>query len=148
ALHEAVSLYTGPLLPNLLYEDWVAERREALSHLHERALAALADIEARTDPQAARERLNRLLAANPTDEAAAEALMRLLAAGGQRVAALHVSARLARALAEELDVAPSPAIEALHASLRAAPSIPPDYTAGSPGPAVPRHNLPAALVAL
>lgn len=117
AMHAAAALYTGPLLPALAYEEWVAARGRALARLEERLLTALAEAEAHTDPARAEDRLRALLLADPTDEPSARALMRVLAAQGDRAEALRVYQSLAWALREDLDLVPSRETEAARADL-------------------------------
>src|SRR5205085_11440257 len=57
---------------------------------------------------------------DPTSEPAARAAMRALALAGDRAAALRVAERLARALRDALDAAPSPGLARLVARGRAA----------------------------
>jgi predicted ATPase/DNA-binding SARP family transcriptional activator len=144
ALAAVAALYRGPLLPGLPYEDWVEPRRESLTRMYRRVLAALAVAEAVGDPAAAEERLRALLASEPTNEVAARRLMRLLGARGERTEALRVFERLRRALREELDLAPSQKTLDLYAALRVQQHEPPEDTGAETAPQVPATRvLPA-----
>ena len=84
----ALDLYAGELLPEDLYEDWTAARREAVREQHLRLLMDLAElhVDAGKPPEAI-EALERAVVADPHHEGAHRALMRI----SPRVAA--VSAR-------------------------------------------------------
>jgi predicted ATPase/DNA-binding SARP family transcriptional activator len=113
-LEEADALYVGDYLPDDLYEDWAAERREALKRAWaDLQLAIARHGEQQGDRDRAEAALQRLLGADPCDERAAQELMRLLAGQGRRSDALHVYQRLVRALRDDLQAEPSEATVAL-----------------------------------
>jgi DNA-binding SARP family transcriptional activator len=127
----ALRLYTGDLLPEDPYEDWVAGRREALKALWCTLSLELADLWERQGAIAAATAVVRQVAAgDPAHEAAQFCLMRLLARSGQRHLALRQYEQLREALHAELDVEPSPHIKALYQQLRSGVTAP-------PAPAVP-----------
>ncbi len=98
AFQAALDLYTGDLLPEDLYEEWAANRREALRQEHLYLLLALAGMQEQTrDYPAAISTFQQVLDANPACEEAHTGLMRLFALTGQRSAALaqYESCRLA-----------------------------------------------------
>lgn len=99
----ATAAYTGPLLPELPYEQWLDEHRESLAALHARAARLCGR---RTD-----------LVPGPTDEEAHLVLVRDLAGRGDVRGALLLLERLDQALRRELGTAPSPEAEALRRSL-------------------------------
>jgi len=115
-LHErALSLYTGPLLPEDRYEDWVLRERSALEELHQSVLLDLASLhESRGDLEPALEALRRVIAIDEAHEQAHVAVMRLYAATGQRQLALRQFHQLAAALREELDAEPDPSTVAIY----------------------------------
>ena len=107
-LRQADALYAGDYLPEDLYEDWAAERRDNLKRAWTSLQFQLAQHwEGCGDGDAAASSLQRLLQADPCDERAARELMRLLTQHGRRSEAVRVYQRLVRALHEDLDVDPS-----------------------------------------
>src|SRR5438477_9457622 len=81
----ALLLYSGDLLPEDLYEDWAASRRERLRNSYQELLIRLAGLyEARGQREQSIERFKELLARDPSNEEAHRQLMRLYAATGQR----------------------------------------------------------------
>lgn len=103
----AVSLYTGELLPEDRYEDWVVTRRDMLRDLHLRLLSELGKIfEAVGDIEQAIDIFQNTIAVDPTAEHAHQALMRLYAAQGYRQRALQQYHRLREILDRELALDP------------------------------------------
>ncbi|HET7035884.1 MAG TPA: BTAD domain-containing putative transcriptional regulator [Thermomicrobiaceae bacterium] len=116
---EAIERYTGPLLPDDLYEDWAAARREALAQTYRALLDQVAQLhQARGEFPQAISALRRLVVAEPADEAAHLRLMELYAAGGQRPLALRQYQQLVQALARELDLEPEPATQARYQAIK------------------------------
>jgi len=116
----AVSLYRGPLLPEV-FDDWVLVDRE---RLRERWLALLERLasahQERGELQPASEVCRMLLSADPWHEPAACLLMRLLA-GQERVGeALQVYFDLRDCLQSDLGISPASETTALYHHLRAA----------------------------
>jgi DNA-binding SARP family transcriptional activator/pimeloyl-ACP methyl ester carboxylesterase len=113
-IDDAITHYTGVLLPDDCYEPWTAPRRDHVAHLHRQLLRAAG-------------RWSELLALDPTDEEAHVALVRGHIARGDRAAALAQYDRLTTVLAEQLGVEPGPEAAAAHlaavalASARPAP---------------------------
>jgi predicted ATPase/DNA-binding SARP family transcriptional activator/DNA-binding CsgD family transcriptional regulator len=141
----AIALYTGDLLPDDLYEDWVANRREGARLLHLALLLELAMLEEQSEqPGRAIEVLQRALTNDPVCEEAHAGLMRLYARSGQRHQALRQYEQLQHALREELDAEPDETCRQLYEQI---------LTGTLPGPvgrsvgvtSLRRHNLPAAL---
>jgi DNA-binding SARP family transcriptional activator len=125
-LEAAARLYRGDYLPDDRYEDWAAERREALRDLWstlQRRLAA--EWERRGDREAASEALQRLLAEEPCNEQAGRELMRLLAEAGRRTEALRVYQRLSRALRDELGAEPAYLTVGARQRILAGQTVPP-----------------------
>ncbi len=119
ALRAALALYTGELLPDEPFEDWIADRRATLRtdllSLLDR-LGRLSVVRGETgDAIAAYERL---LAADHAHEEAHVALMRLYAQTGQRGRALEQFDRLTATLDHELGVKPDRAAHDLAESIR------------------------------
>ncbi len=135
----ALDRYSGEYLPNDLYEDWAATRREELRQLHHALLLHVARLDAdagRVDEAVRCLRL--LLAADPCHEPATRLLMKLLSGSGERVEALRTYEVLVRALRDDLDVVPTPETESLREALLTTNAAP-------PAPRVLLTNLPAAL---
>ena len=81
----AINLYGGDLLPDDRYEDWAANRREALGANYQALLLAVAQLYASQDnPTAAIDAFQRVLESEPVHEEAHMRLMRLYALAGQR----------------------------------------------------------------
>jgi tetratricopeptide (TPR) repeat protein len=119
-LVHASELYVGPFLPDDLYEDWAAERRERLKQGWAEVQIRLShELERRGDPDAATQPLQRLLEADACDERAALEAMQLFARLGRRPEALRVYQRLVQALNDELDVEPTPEAQAIHRRIAA-----------------------------
>ena len=82
-LEEADALYGGDYLPDDLYEDWAAQRRDALRREWVELQRALAEeCERRGELAPAAAALRRLFEADPCNERAAGELMRVLARRG------------------------------------------------------------------
>lgn len=111
----AIALWQGELLPEDLYEDWAASRRETL---HQEAAAVLAELaealEARGELDEAAGLVRRAHAMDPTDEEAARALLRVLALSGHRSEAMTVYQSLCEALERELGTRPAVETVQLH----------------------------------
>jgi non-specific serine/threonine protein kinase len=154
ACKAALAYYTGPYLPDDLYEDWALPRAEELSRLHMALALHHARIVAKTG--SANERIpawQAVLDVDPCDEEAAYALMRALAEGNRIAEALRVHAALTVALRAALDVSPAAAIERLRIALLARrqpgdPDSPTPSPSASPvvaaGPSGPLTNVPTA----
>lgn len=107
ACEEAVSLHTGDLLPEDLYEEWATERREGLHQSHLAVLLHLARLhEDLSHYKEADEVLARVLAQEPAHEDAHVRRMRLYAFQGQRREAVQQYQRLEEALLKHLDAKP------------------------------------------
>jgi DNA-binding SARP family transcriptional activator/tetratricopeptide (TPR) repeat protein len=102
---EALTAYTGPLLPDDVYETWTEAHRESLETLHAELLRLAG-------------RWEDLLREDPVDEQAHLALARAYADAGDTRAALRQLERMDQALRRELGTAPSPSAEALRRSLQ------------------------------
>jgi predicted ATPase/DNA-binding SARP family transcriptional activator len=136
AMRAAADLYAGPLLPNLLYEDWLERPRHRLADLQERLLSALVAREISSDPGAAELHLRALLELDSTNEARAVELMRLLDSLGRRAEARRVYEDLAAALRTDLDVEPAAETRAAYRALSGPGSAaPPSTTRASRLPA-------------
>jgi DNA-binding SARP family transcriptional activator/TolB-like protein len=129
-IEAALAAYRGELLPEDLYEDWTAVRREQLRSQKESLLLRLAAVcEASADTRQAIEAYRQLVASNPCNEAAHRGLMRLHAALGQRHLAVEQFRGCRDVLRRELDVEPEPATVQLYERVLAGAGKPP---AGSP----------------
>lgn len=155
AYRAALALYSGDLLPDDLYEDWAAERREALRAHRLALLAELAESEVGSgDLPAAITTLERLVAEEPTHEVVQRQLLTLYARAGRRQRALHHYQQLREHLRAELDTEPEPATRALVERIAtgrlALPAVTPSPPPARPGNLPPARpgNLPAALARL
>lgn len=112
---QALALYQGDLLPEELYEDWAALKREELRDLCVHLLIELARLdEAHGRLDAAVARFERILDCDALHEEAHRELMRLYALTGSRHHALRQYQLCRSALARELGVEPSAETEALY----------------------------------
>ena len=122
-LESALSLYEGDLLPEDLFEDWTAVRREHLRALKDQVLLKLAEVcEASANLPAAVEAYRQLIASDPCNEAAHRGVMRLQAAGGQRHLALEQFRICKEALQRDLEAEPEAATIQLYERLLAGAS--------------------------
>lgn len=118
ALEDALSLYTGELLPEDRYEEWAAPHREELSNLHLHLLVRLADVLSEQGAYAAAvDRLQQVLTADPLREDVHRAIMRLHARAGSTHAALRQYMACSEVLRREMDVAPDKETEELRARI-------------------------------
>jgi DNA-binding SARP family transcriptional activator/class 3 adenylate cyclase len=132
---DALALYTGELLPENRFDDWVEPRRAQLHATVARLLLdQAADRADREDPAAAVAALERLVALDPLNEEAYARLMRLAAAAGVRHVALRWYDRLTEALHEHLGVEPNDDLRALQADIAAGRLGPGPAPATGPSP--------------
>jgi|GEM_PF-3266803 len=104
----ASELYKGDLLPEELYEDWAASRRESLRTLYRKVVTKTAELHAAEENyQRSIELLKRLVAEDPADEHVHQQLMRLLALTGSKYQALKQFEQCSAAL-RELGIEPEP----------------------------------------
>jgi predicted ATPase/DNA-binding SARP family transcriptional activator len=148
AYRAALALYTGPLLPEDQYEEWVNGRAEALKRVYLRLLTGLAAThEASGAYEEAIAPLLRAVELDPTGEGAHVALMRLYTLAGQRPMALQRYEALRRTLRDELGVEPQPASVRLYEDIIAG-RYPPDAdtrAAASTGEPAHATNLPQRM---
>lgn len=118
-LETAVSLYKGLLLPGH-HETWMAAERE---QLHQQFVSALYRLVGALEEKGQHRRAivyaRELVELERTRESSYRLLMRLHIANGDRAAALRVYDECVAMLAEEMGVAPSPALEELRQQLQA-----------------------------
>lgn len=118
-LREAVNLYQGDLLEGW-YQDWCRYERERLQSLYLALLDKLMDYcEAQPDYTQGLAYGARLLHHDRAHECTHRRLMRLHYLAGDRTAALRQYASCVTALAQELDVTPSPQTVTLYEQIRA-----------------------------
>ena len=150
---DALALWRGPLADGLVLDDaapfgdWLAQQRESLQRLRQRALEASAQAhEARGDAAAALQRIETLLADDPLQEQHHRDAMRLLAACGQREAALAQYTRCRNVLQQELGLQPMAETEALLAALRGGAAMPQQPPQTLPQPPAVAGPGPATLL--
>jgi DNA-binding SARP family transcriptional activator len=115
AYETALALYGGELLPEDLYEDWAASRREQLRAQHQSLLMKLALLhQARGEYERSIERFKELLACDPAKEEAHRRLMRLYASTGDKQQAFRQYQLCHETLRRELDAEPDEATVKLH----------------------------------
>ncbi len=130
-LSAAIDLYRGDYLSDLVGESWIDERRHQLRRGFERALTALARLQARAGHyDDAIDVLHRAIAQDSLSEATHRELMRCYAAAGQRGAALRQYATLRDLLRTELNTPPAPETIALHDQIRRGETVPLDPATG------------------
>ena len=123
----AAALVEGEFLEGLAlpganqFETWLGAERALWRAQGLNALVQCAEAQlARGDTAAAARAALGAVGLDPTSEPAARAAMRALALAGDRAAALRVAERLARALRDALDAAPSPELARLVERVREA----------------------------
>lgn len=117
-LEEALSLYSGELLPEDAYEEWAISRRDILSRAAIKALLQVAEArreEGAYEPAIAA--LQRLLSLERTDERAQRELMRVYALAGRRHDALRQYEQCSKVLQSELNVEPETETTELYNSI-------------------------------
>lgn len=124
-LQEAVELYGGDFLEDILDSEWVLARQEELGRAYQDALLDLGGLlSAENRHDEAAEAYRRAIAHDPYSEAAHRGLMRCLAALGEQGRALRHHQDLAELLGGELGSLPAPETSALYESLRRAAIAP------------------------
>lgn len=118
-LERLVTLYTGDLLPEYVYEDWSSRHREHAQSVWRQAALELGHRYAdREDDQRAISHLKPLMADDPTNEPGARLLMMLYARNQELGQATDTYRHLAWSLESTLGVEPEPASQALYGRLR------------------------------
>lgn len=146
----AIALYGGELLPDDIYEDWAAPRRDSLRATHQALLLTLGQLYAAQGSPAAIGAFERVLATEPAHEEAHRSLMRLYAQIGRRHESLRQYERLCEALRRELDAQPGPESRTLYADILADRMIavsPTPLPAASPPIIDSRHVTPPSNAA-
>ncbi len=152
-LAEAVTLYTGDLLPHL-YDDWLFPERERLQMRYLNALMQLIERErARGDLRQAQMYAQLLLNHDPLREDAVREMMALRYELGDRSGSVQVYQRYHERLAEELGVAPMPETLALYETISQnkpltssqPPQVKTEPVVASVTAVSQPHNLPAQL---
>ena len=129
-LEQAVSAYSGPFLDGIFisdapsFERWTDSTRNALAERYRRCLEQLANQAAASRDYAQSVTWWRaLIAADPLSSRVAIGLIRALTLVGDRGAALQFARQHDEIIRAELDSTPDPAVLALVAELRVAPSV-------------------------
>ena len=154
AYRAALGLYSGELLPDDRYEDWVENRSRELRGAFLSALIELSGLyEERGDHEPAIDTLQRFLSVEPASEEAHARLMRLHAHSGRRQEALSQYQRLSTVLSERFGTEPEAATRRLRDEIAAGvveplvPSpadTPQEEEVSEPG----GHNLPKPKTSL
>ncbi|MBF2047921.1 MAG: NACHT domain-containing protein [Elainella sp. C42_A2020_010] len=114
---EALSIYSGDLLPHL-HDEWLEIEREQLRQERLQVLDKLVQIlEHQQDYQTALRHAQHLLKLEPLREASYQRLMRLYDLSGDRASALQIYHQCMTTLREELGVDPSPLTQELYSGL-------------------------------
>ncbi|MBI3242814.1 MAG: AAA family ATPase [Chloroflexi bacterium] len=131
-LESAIELYTGDLLPDDVYADWLAAPRESLRRLQREAQLKLA-VHNRDagDYASALALLTPLVVRDRADEVVHRELMRTYALAGRRHDALRQYQACVDALAVELDVPPEPETAALYSQILSGDIAPPSLISSS-----------------
>jgi DNA-binding SARP family transcriptional activator/Flp pilus assembly protein TadD len=116
---EALALYHGELFPEDRYCEWTFFKREYLTQQYLRTLLTVAEQKlAAGQPAEAFQACCRILAENPWHEQAVHIGMQACIQLKDRAGAIRLYRELEQSLAKDLDIAPSPEIQALYRSLR------------------------------
>jgi predicted ATPase/DNA-binding SARP family transcriptional activator len=117
-LRDALSLWRGPPLADVAYENFAQGEIWRLEELRSAAIEARVDADLQTGQHAAViGELGALLAAHPARERLAELLMLALYRSGRQADALEIYRRTRVHLTSELGLEPGPALEALQAQI-------------------------------
>ena len=139
-LDEAASLYRGSYLLEELYSEWAAPRRDALQREWVGLLLKLADLRARRGAfVSAIELLDRLRAADPTNETALQRLMLLLTRLDRRGEALQIYRQHAAMLQRDYESEPLRETVELYEALRKG-LVPPPISAPAQPAAAPQEQ--------
>ena len=124
-LAEALSLWRGPPLADVCFEDFAQPEIRRLEELHKVALETQIDAELELGHHAQLVgELEALLAEQPTRERVASQLMLALYRSGRQADALEVYQRTRAHLAEQLGLEPGPVLKAMQSQiLQQAPSL-------------------------
>ncbi|MEU2656002.1 AAA family ATPase [Streptomyces sp. NPDC007325] len=115
ALTDAVRRFNGELLPEDRYAPWAQPRRDRLAGLERRVLLALATAQLAAEAhQEVTATVERVLAADPSEEAAHRILMASYLGRGLRRLAVRQYHRCREALDAELGIRPGAETESLH----------------------------------
>jgi predicted ATPase/DNA-binding SARP family transcriptional activator len=134
ALQDALSLWTGPLLPEDQYAEWALNHQERLTEIHAAVATSVGlQLSEHGESEAALALLEQLAAVRPHDEHLHRALINTLTALGRRWEAIEAYERLRNALDETYAAEPEPETKALYRRL---------LSAGRPMPTIGLHNLP------
>ena len=147
-LQEALALWRGPALADLLYEPFAVEEAARLEELHVSALEELADAELSVGegPELV-ERLEELVAEHPYRERMRGQLMLALYRSGRQAEALECYRQARETLVGELGIEPGSALRELEqAVLRHDPSLEPPLREERP-PIAERRKIVAVLFA-
>lgn len=118
-LQNAITLYKGAFMADVVNGDWCFGLRERLAQQYEGALSALGQAYHATGAYAeAIASYRRVIAHNPYLEAAYRELMRCLVASGERGQALRVYNELIQLMQKEFNAPPSRATQAVYEQLR------------------------------
>lgn len=140
AFRKALELYTGDLLPEDLYEDWLARRRDELHGTYISLLLELARLHKdKGELGSAIEAIKHVITVDPLHEQAHTELMRLYTLSGERRKALHQYQQLRDILRRELDVEPEVAATRLYEEIVVGRASAPRTVEAH------KHNLPAQL---
>lgn len=113
-LESAAALYSGDLLADEPFEDWVRDKRERVGTLFYSVLRRLAEIAEQTgEAEKAHYWLDKILQIEKADEKAHQAKMRLYIRKGERCLALRQYEKCAAALLREFEVEPDEETENL-----------------------------------
>ncbi|MEO5902320.1 MAG: BTAD domain-containing putative transcriptional regulator, partial [Ilumatobacteraceae bacterium] len=133
-IRDALALWSGELLPEDRYEDWVAPHRDRLSAVRTRLVGDLARaLIGGGLPDQALAVLEPLAAEQPLEEDVHRLLLVALAAVGRRWDAAAAFERLRDGLAESFGVSPARETTAVYRRL---------FVGGAPDPGTCPHNLP------
>ncbi len=148
AYETALNLYSGELLPQDLYEEWIENHRTGLREMYVQLLVELAALHEKLgQPYPAIEKLERAVSEDPANEPAHEALIRLYTSVGRRQKALEKYESLRESL-EDFRHESTFHLQCIHREILSGepPAIPgPDSEQERPkDTASSLHNLPRA----
>ncbi|HEX7170917.1 MAG TPA: BTAD domain-containing putative transcriptional regulator, partial [Rubrobacter sp.] len=144
----ALELYTGELLPDDRYEEWVETRRRELGGKFHSALIDLAGLYGdRGEYGRGVETLQRSLTVEPTNEEAHAGLMGQYALSGRQQEALAQYEQLSKVLRENFGTQPGASTRRLRDEIAAGEFSPPPTSLAAPSSGgasdASRHNLPS-----
>ncbi|MEN3007555.1 BTAD domain-containing putative transcriptional regulator [Pseudothermotoga sp.] len=118
SLKEAVQKYTNDVMPDCVYQDWIAQAREHYKDLFIDALLELIELyERKGDQVEVRNLSKKVLSEDPFNETACLSYMKATSELGHEIEALQFYERFSNRMEKELGILPSQELKSFHDEL-------------------------------